>query len=116
MNLSETASTGKGKSFLPGGLPDLSGLDPLAAARTAPEFMVKFLEQATGVSLDAEQKQTLFTVLSELPEDATILDLLNEILGITPEQYEPLAPLFKALQKMQEEGEYAGLFAQNDGN
>lgn len=109
MVLAENAGSGKGKSFLP----QLSGFDPLTVARTESVFMLQLLEQASGVTLGDEQKQTFLAVLSDLPEGATVLDLLDAILGVPPEQYEPLAPLFKALQKMQEEGVHAGLFTQH---
>lgn len=104
----ESAGSGTGKSFLP----KSSGFDPLVVARTESVFMLQLLEQASGVTLDDEQKQTFITVLSDLPEGATVIDLLDAILGVPPEQYEPLAPLFKALQQMQQEGVYAGLFDQ----
>lgn len=108
VNLSETAGSGKGKSFLP----QSSGFDPLAVSRTEQVFMLQLLERASGVTLAEEQKQTFFAVLSDLPEGATVLDLLDAILGVPPEQYEPLAPLFKVLQQMQQEGVHAGLFTQ----
>ncbi|MDD1011607.1 hypothetical protein M5G27_29540 [Pseudomonas shahriarae] len=107
----ENAGSGKGKSFLP----QPSEFDPLAVARTESVFMLQLLEQASGVTLGDEQKQAFFAVLSDLPEGATVLDLLDAILGVPPEQYEPLAPLFKVLQQMQEEGVHAGLFTQHAG-
>jgi hypothetical protein len=109
LHLSESAGSGKGKSVLPGS----TKFDPLTAARTESVFMLQLLEQASGVTLGDEQKQTFLTVLSDLPEGATVLDLLDAILGVPPEHYEPLAPLFNALQKMQEEGVHADLFTQH---
>lgn len=112
VDMSDTGSTGKGARFLPAGNPVLAGMDPLTASR----FMVPLLEKIAGVTLETEQKQTLISVLSGLPESATVTDLFNQIQTLTPEQYEPLAPVLKALQKMQEEAHYAGLFVKNDGN
>lgn len=112
VNLSETTGSGKGKRFLP----QSSGFDPLTVARTESDFMLRLLENAAGVVLNAEQKEVFFTALSDLPEGATVLDLLDSILGIEPEQYKPLAPLFKVLQQMQEEGVHAGLFVKATGS
>lgn len=112
VNMSETACTGKGGRFIPEGNPTLAGMDPLTAAR----FMVPLLEKIAGVTLEAEQKRSLVSIFTELPEGAAVSDLLNAIHVLTPEQYEPLAPVFKALQMMQEEAQHAGLFAQQEGN
>lgn len=105
----ENAGSGKGKSFLP----QASRFDPLTAARTESVFMLQLLEQASGVMLGDEQKKTFLAVLSDLPEGATVIDLLDAILGVPPDQYQPLAPLFTALQKMQEEGVHADVFTQH---
>jgi hypothetical protein len=112
VDLSETSNSGKGESFLLGSNGKPSAFDPLTAARSESVFMLQLLECATGVKLDENQKTTFISVLSDLPEGATLLDLLDAILGIEHEQYKPLEPLFKALQRMQEEGGHAGLFEQ----
>lgn len=123
VKFSETAGTGKGKPFFFAADAEPFGFNPLDVARTAPEFMVEFLERAAEITFDDWQKQAVHSVLAELPQGATMRDLYEAIkakeaaaLGITPEQYEGLEPLFRALQKMQEEGKMAGLFAENDGN
>lgn len=112
VDLSEASSFGKGNSFLFGANKKPSGFDPLAAARRESVFMLQLLEHAAGVTLDENQRATFISVLADLPEGATVIDLLDAILGIEPEEYKPLEPLFKALQRMQEQGVYAGLFEQ----
>ncbi|WP_426158049.1 hypothetical protein [Pseudomonas sp. TSRC2-2] len=94
-------------------------LDPLEAARSSPEFIVQLLEQYAGVKLNDEKKQLVLSILSGLPEGATMRDLYEAIkvkeaasIGIKPEQYDALAPLFEALCRMQKEGVHVGLFDQ----
>lgn len=102
-----------------GGDAEMSRFNPLEAARNAPEFMVQLLEQSAGIKLDDEKKKVVLSILADLPEGATMRDLYEAIkveeaasIGIKPEQYEALAPLFEALRRMQAEGVHAGLFDQ----
>jgi hypothetical protein len=96
-----------------------STYNPLEATRTAPEFLVKFLEQSIGAKLTSEKKTVVLSILAELPEGATMRDLYEAIkaqeaasIGVTPEQYMALSPLLMALQGMQAQGLYAGIFEQ----
>ncbi|HBO5514607.1 TPA: hypothetical protein L4559_003502 [Pseudomonas aeruginosa] len=92
-------------------------MNPLEAGRSAPEYLVDFLEQLGEVSLDSEQRQALHAVLEDLPQGASMRDLIEALkakeaaeLGISLEQYEALTPLFRALQAMQEKGPFSHLF------
>ncbi|TPG88088.1 hypothetical protein EAH72_33730 [Pseudomonas caspiana] len=109
-----------GHALILGGDAELSRFNPLEAARTAPEFMVQLLEQASGITLGGDEKKAVLSVLADLPEGATMRDLLDAIkakeaasLGITAEQYEALSPLFQALQRILAEGVHTGLFTQH---
>jgi hypothetical protein len=109
-----------GHVLILGGNAEHSAYNPIDAARSAPEFMVQLLEQAAGLTLGSEEKKAVISILGDLPEGATMRDLLDAIkakeaesLGITPEQYDALEPLFVALQRMQAEGVYASLFTQH---
>ncbi|NRC34066.1 hypothetical protein HB746_34415 [Pseudomonas aeruginosa] len=92
-------------------------MNPIEACRTAPEYLVDFLEQLGEVSLDSEQRKALRVVVDDLPEGASMRDLIEALkakeaaeLGISLEQYEALTPLFRALQAMQEKGPFSLLF------
>lgn len=94
-------------------------LESLELSQASPEFIVQLLEQVIGAQLSAEKKTSIFGVVSELPEDATMRDLCEAIkvqeaasLGVTAEQYEVLSPVLDALQGLLAPGDYAGLFEQ----
>ncbi|MGG5276361.1 hypothetical protein [Pseudomonas syringae pv. coryli] len=96
--------------------------NPLVFARRAPEFLVQFLESCTGVKLGEKPKQALFTILEDLPDNASMLDLMKAItaheaasLGLSVDQYEALSPLFAALKHMQSEGLYVALLVNKEG-
>ena len=84
--------------------------DALNAAHTAPEFILQLLEAAAGVTLDSQRKQTMVSVLSGLPENAILIDLLNAVRGLESEQSEPLKPLLDVMEQMQKEGVHATVF------
>ncbi|HHK0379417.1 TPA: hypothetical protein ACQQJB_003591 [Pseudomonas aeruginosa] len=97
-------------------------MNPVEAGRTAPEYLVDFLEQLGEVSLDSEQRQAVHAVVEDLPEGASMHDLIEALkvkeaaeLGISVEQYEALTPLFRALQAMQEKGQFSHLFTDGSG-
>ncbi|MGG2621670.1 hypothetical protein [Pseudomonas aeruginosa] len=97
---------------------DPIAMNPLEAGRSAPEYLVDFLEQLGEVSLDSEQRQALHAVVEDLPQGASMRDLIEALkakeaaeLGISLEQYEALTPLFRALQAMQEKGPFSHLFS-----
>ncbi|WP_454253991.1 hypothetical protein [Pseudomonas sp. Marseille-Q7302] len=93
--------------------------NPLEAGRAEPDFIVQLLEQFAGTKLSAEKKALILTVISELPEGAGMRDLYEAIkvreaasLGVTVEQYEALAPVLEALQRMLAPGDHGALFGQ----
>jgi hypothetical protein len=94
-----------------------SKFNSLEAARTSPEFVVQFLEQVIGAKLTTEKKAAVLSVISDLPEGATMRDLYEAIkvqeaatLGVTPDQYEALSPVLEALQGLLAPGAYVSLF------
>jgi hypothetical protein len=96
-----------------------SEFNPLAVTRTSPEFLVGFLEQIIDAKLTAEKKAAVLSVMADLPDGATMLDLYEAIkaqeaatLGITPEQYEGLSPALEALQGLLAPGAHSGIFEQ----
>lgn len=93
-----------------------SKFNPLEAARTSLEFVVQFLEQAIGAKLTTEKKAAVLSVISDLPEGATMRDLYEAIkvqeaaaVGLTIEQYEAFSPVLEALQGLLAPGAYARL-------
>ncbi|MEX3557156.1 MAG: hypothetical protein VB135_01590 [Burkholderia sp.] len=83
-----------------------TSLNPVTEAVKTPEgieWLVEFLPQAAGVAVDDDKKAALRTIIEGLPEGATLATLINQIkfheaeqLGIKPEHYDALAPLFGA--------------------
>lgn len=102
------SSKERGHTLILGSEKKPSSFSPLKVARTSPEFMVQLLEHVAGKSLDDEQKQAVLAVLAALPEGATVRDLENAVV-----KDQGLAPIFKALQRMQIEGVHAGLFSKS---
>ncbi|WP_322075475.1 hypothetical protein [Burkholderia cenocepacia] len=78
---------------------------PLAAKEPKDrEYLVDLLPRFAGVELNEKQRDMLRTVLETLPPGASMASLMlaikqkeAEMLGITPQQYDALAPLFEAL-------------------
>lgn len=64
--------------------------DSLNTARTAAEFIVQLLERSAGVKVEGDLRQTLISILQDLPEGANVRDLRNAVLGIETEQVKPL--------------------------
>lgn len=64
--------------------------DSLNTARTAAEFIVQLLERSAGVKVEGDLRQTLISILQDLPEGANVRDLQNAVLGIETEQVKPL--------------------------
>ncbi|MCX3419383.1 hypothetical protein OPI58_019265 [Pseudomonas aeruginosa] len=64
--------------------------DSFNTARTAAEFIVQLLERSAGVKVEGDLRQTLISILQDLPEGANVRDLQNAVLGIETEQVKPL--------------------------
>lgn len=95
------------------GTNETASLNPLYAARTEPEFLIRFLEGVNEAPFSCEKKEMLLALISDLPADASMRDLLDAIkakevadLGITPDQYEALGPLLLALQQLDAGGDH----------
>lgn len=83
--------------------------NPITEAVKTPEgiqWLVEFLSEVAGVSLDDDRKAALKTIIEGLPEGATLATLINQVqiyeaeqLGIKPEHYTALAPLFEAFAR-----------------
>lgn len=82
--------------------------NPLWPTRTDPVFVVRTLEQSAGTNLDTNQRFAICAVLDGLPVGASMRDFVVAMkardtvaLGITPEQYTALEPIFETIQTWQ---------------
>ncbi|NWD57147.1 hypothetical protein HX878_20665 [Pseudomonas veronii] len=94
--------------------------NPLWPTRTDPVFVVRTLEKSAGTNLDTDQRFAICAVLDGLPVGASMRDFVVVMkardavaLGITPEQYTALEPIFETMQTWQELGAYGHLFTQD---
>ncbi|EMH7958342.1 hypothetical protein ACJYHJ_004204 [Pseudomonas aeruginosa] len=62
----------------------------LNTASSGTEFIVQLLERSAGVKVEGGLRQTLISILQDLPEGANVRDLQNAVLGIETEQVKPL--------------------------
>jgi hypothetical protein len=69
-----------------------------------PEWFADFLASLPGVKLAPERRDALVTLLRSMPPGTTMSGVIDRIkkheaeqLGISPENYDALAPLFEAL-------------------
>lgn len=83
--------------------------NPLWPTRTDPVFVVRTLEQSAGTNLDTNQRFAICAALDGLPVGASMRDFVVAMkardavaLGITPEQYTALEPIFETMQTWQE--------------
>lgn len=85
------------------------------------EWVVQLLEKMSHVKLAGNTERAMLDVVAELPDGAGLRDLIASLkgkdavgLGVTPEEFEGLAPLLASLEALQAEGAYAHLFAQSE--
>jgi hypothetical protein len=82
--------------------------NPFWPTRTDPVFVVRTLEQSAGTNLDTDQRFAICAVLDGLPVGASMRDFVVAMkardvvaLGITPEQYTALEPIFETMRTWQ---------------